>query len=166
MLLGLSLGTFTVLHVLISLVGILAGLVVLVALGRGRHLPAWAFVFLLATVLTSVTGFLFPLKGVTPAVIFGLVSLAVLLPVLYGLYGAGFAGGWRLVYVWGSIFTLYLNCVVLIVQSFQKVPLLNALAPQGNEPPVLVAQALLLALFVWLAVRAVRRFHPLRTPPL
>jgi hypothetical protein len=164
MMLGMSLGAFTTLHVVISLVAIGTGLIVLVALGRGAHLQGWTLTFLLTTLLTSVTGFLFPLVAITPAVLFGIISLVVLLPVFYALYVAKLAGSWRRVYVLGAGVALYLNAFVLIVQSFLKVPFLHPLAPTGKEPPFAIAQLLLLALMVWLVLRALRRFRPVATP--
>jgi hypothetical protein len=138
MMLGLSLGAFTTLHVLISLVGIGTGCVVLVAMGRGTHLPRWTLAFLLTTLLTTVTGFLFPLTVITPAVLFGIISLIVLLPVFYALYGAKLAGPWRRAYVVGA---------------------------SVKEPPFAIAQLLLLALMVWLTIRALRRFRPVAAAP-
>jgi len=165
MMLGVSLGAFTTLHVLISLVGIGTGFVVLAAMGRGTHLPGWTLAFLLTTLLTTVTGFLFPLTVITPAVLFGIISLIVLLPVFYALYGAKLAGPWRRAYAVGASVALYLNAFVLIVQSFLKIPFLHQLAPTGKEPPFAIAQLLLLALMVWLAIRALRRFRPGAAPP-
>jgi hypothetical protein len=160
MILGLSPQTFTLLHVLISLIGIAAGLIVLIAMFNSRRVPGWTVLFLATTVLTSATGFLFPLKGVTPALAVGVLSLLLLAAALAALYARRLAGVWRWIYVVTALVTLYLNCFVLVVQSFQKLPLLTALAPTQSEPPFLVAQVLLLALFVWLGVLAVKRFHP------
>jgi hypothetical protein len=166
MVLGMSLAAFTILHVVISLVGIGTGLIVLLAMGSGRHLPGLTFVFIATTLLTTLTGFLFPLVTITPAVLFGIISSAVLLALLTAIYGAHFAGRWRTVYVLTATFACYLNAFVGIVQSFLKVPFLHPLAPNGNEPPLAIAQGLLLVLFVWLGWRALKHFHPLRTPPL
>ena len=126
----------------------------------GNRLPGWTAVFLVTTVLTSVTGFLFPFTQLLPSHIVGAISLVVLPLALVALYGKGLAGTWRGVYVIGSIFALYLNVFVLVVQAFLKIPPLNRLAPTGSEPPFAIAQLVVLALFIWLGVRAMRRFHP------
>ncbi len=149
---------FTLLHVLISLVGIATGLVVLFGMIRGQRLDSWTAVFLATTVLTSVTGFLFPFNGVTPGIIVGILSIAVLAPAIYGRYSKGMQGGWRKVFTIGSVTALYFNVFVLIVQSFQKIPALNALAPTGSEPPFAVAQGLNLVAFIVLGTLAVKRF--------
>lgn len=158
MLLGLSLPAFTALHVVISLVAIAAGFVVAVAMSNGRHLPTWTAVFLATTVLTSVTGFLFPFTKIGPPHVFGVVSLAVLAFAIPALYVFGLDGWWRPVYVLGSLLCLYLNAVVAIVQAFQKIAFFRALAPTQSEPPFLVAQLLLLAAIAALAVQGARHF--------
>lgn len=161
MILGLSVPAFTLLHVIISLIAIVAGIVTFVAMTNGRKLAGWTDVFLWTTVLTSVTGFFFPITRIGPPHIFGFISIGVLVPVLLGLYVFHLAGGWRGVYVLGSLLTLYLNCVVLIVQSFQKIPFLHQFAPtQTNEPAFGAAQLVLLVLTVLAGFLAFRRFHP------
>ena len=150
---------FTLLHVLISLVGIATGLVVLFGMIRGQRLDPWTSVFLATTVATSVTGFLFPFNGITPGIVVGILSIAVLGLAIYGLYSKSLQGGWRKVYVIGSAIALYFNVFVLIVQSFQKVPVLNALAPTGSEPPFAVAQGITLVAFVVLGALAVKGFR-------
>jgi hypothetical protein len=160
MVLGMSLATFTALHVVISVIAIATGLVVAAGMLAGNRLPGWTAVFLVTTVLTSVTGFLFPFTHVLPSHIVGAISLVVLVPTLVALCGKGLAGSWRGVYVIGSICVLYLNVFVLVVQAFLKIPPLNRLAPTGSEPPFAIAQLVVLALFIWLGVRAMRRFRP------
>ena len=160
MVLGMSLATFTALHVVISLIAIAAGLVVAAGMLSGSRLPGWTAMFLVTTVLTSVTGFLFPFTQVLPSHIVGAISLVVLALTLLALYGKELAGSWRGIYVIGSILALYLNVFVRVVQAFLKIPALNRLAPTGSEPPFAVAQLVVLALFIWLGVRAMRRFHP------
>jgi hypothetical protein len=162
MILGMSIATFTLVHVVISLVAIAAGLVVLIGMLRSYRLPALTALFLLTTVLTSASGFLFPNSTVTPGQIFGYLSLAVLAVALLALYGLHLNGAWRWIYAGSAIVALYLNTFVLVVQSFAKIPALHALAPTGTEPPFLVAQGLLLAVFVVLGIMAVMRFHPER----
>lgn len=145
MILGLSLAAFTQLHVIVSLIGILAGLIFFGALVGRRWLSLWNTLFLLFTILTSVSGFLFPPKPIGPPFIFGVVSLVVLAGALYALYGQHLAGGWRRTYLLAALFAQYLNMVVLVVQSYQKIPALHALAPNGNEPAFLATQLVVLA---------------------
>jgi hypothetical protein len=159
----MSLAAFTALHVVISLVAIATGLLVAAGMLAGNRLPGWTAVFLVTTVLTSVTGFLFPFTQVLPSHIVGAISLVVLVPTLVALYGKGLAGSWRGVYVIGALVALYLNIFVLVVQAFLKIPALNRLAPTGSEPPFAVAQLVVLAGFIWLGIRAMRRFRPV--PP-
>jgi len=151
---------YTIIHVAISLAGIASGFVVLFGMIANKSLKGWTAFFLATTVATSVTGFGFPIKGMTPGLAFGIISLVVLAPTIYALYGRHVAGGWRLVYVIGAVFAFYLNFVVLIVQSFRKVPALHALAPLENEPPVLIAQIVATVAFLVLGVLAVNRFRP------
>ena len=160
MVLGMSLSTFTTLHVVLSLIGIATGFICLFAFVNSRVPPGLTATFLLTTVATSVTGFLFPNLKFTPAVIFGIVSLAVLTPVLLGLYRFRLAGPWRWIFIAGSAFALYLNSVVLVVQSFQKLAFLKRFAPTQSEPPFLAAQGAVLVIIVVLAVLALRRFRP------
>lgn len=145
MILGLSLAAFTQLHVAISLVAILAGAIFFAAALGGRWLQLWNGIFLVFTILTSVTGFLFPPKPIGPPFVFGVVSLLVLALALYALYGQRLGGGWRRTYLLAALFAQYLNMVVLVVQSYQKVPVLHALAPNGTEPVFLVSQLVVLA---------------------
>jgi hypothetical protein len=158
--LGLSLSAFTQLHVVISILGILSGLVVLVGLLRSRLLGGWNEVFLASTILTSVTGFMFPFSKALPSHVVGGISLAVLALALIALYVLRLAGPWRWIYVAAATLALYLNVFVGVVQSFQKLAFLQPLAPTQSEAPFLVAQVAVLAIFVWLGYRAATRFHP------
>ena len=160
MILGMSVGAFTTLHVIISLVAIAAGLIVLVAMAGGRHMAAMTAVFLATTILTSITGFMFPPKPIGPPHIFGVISLVALAVSLVALYGRKLAGIWRPAYIVTAVLSLYLNCVVLVVQSFQKIPALNAFAPTGAEPPFLAAQGVTLLVIGYLGFLAVRRYRP------
>jgi hypothetical protein len=160
MVLGLPLHTFTVVHVAISLVGIASGVVVVLGMLTSMRLNAITALFLLTTVLTSLTGYLFPFHGVTPAIIVGALSLIALLGAIQARYQFRLAGKSRWVYVITSVVALWFNVFVLIVQSFQKVPALNALAPDGNEPPFLIAQVIVMLVFIVLGVLAVKKFHP------
>ncbi|MET0631114.1 MAG: hypothetical protein ABWY92_09665 [Xanthobacteraceae bacterium] len=159
MMLGLSLQAFTILHVIISLVAIAAGLVVFYQMLNSQFSPVWTLVFLVTTILTSVTGFMFPIAAFTPAIGFGIISLVVLAVALYALYSQHLAGAWRWIYVVTALFALYLNVFVLVVQSFQKIPALNALAPKGSEPPFAIAQAVVLAAFLYFGYCAVKAFR-------
>ncbi len=148
MILGLSIAAFTKLHVAISLIAIVSGLVVVYGMLDARRMPAWTVLFLATTVLTSVTGFMFPATTVTPAAIFGVISLVVLAIALLALYAFHANGAWRWIDVVTAVLALYLNVFVLVVQAFQKIAVLHPLAPNGTEPPFLVAQAIVLGTFL------------------
>jgi uncharacterized membrane protein YtjA (UPF0391 family) len=152
--------TFTLIHVILSLVGIVAGLVTAGGLAAGARLPRWAIVYLVTTILTSVTGFGLPATTLLPSHILGIVSLVVLPVVIVADYVKHSAGAWRRVYVLGLVLALYLNTFVLVVQLFRRLPALIAAAPTQSEPPFAITQALMLALFVWLGVAADKGFHP------
>ena len=156
---GMSLSTYTLLHVLISLVGIASGLVVLFGLIAGRRLEGWTAVFLATTVATSVTGFGFPFDHLLPSHKVGFISLAVLAVAIAARYAFHLRGAWRRVYVVCAALALYLNAFVGVVQAFLKVPALKALAPRQTEPPFVVSQGIVLVLFVVLAIVAAMRFR-------
>jgi uncharacterized membrane protein SirB2 len=160
MMLGLSLANFTLLHTAISLIGIATGLVVLYGLLANGRLHSWNTAFLVSTVLTSVTGFMFPFTQWLPSHTFGVVSLLALGFAIAALYRHRLAGKWRVIYLSGVLFALYLNCFVLVVQTFLKVPGVKTLAPTQTEPPFLTAQFLLLVLFIVFGVIAGMRFRP------
>ena len=162
MILGMSLEAFTLLHVIISLIGIASGLIIGFGLVTGSVLPRLTTLFLTTTVLTSATGFLFPLKSIGPPHIVGAISLVVLLPTIFALYGKLLAGSWRVVYIVGAMFSLYLNAFVGVVQTFQKIGFFNALAPTQKEPPFLIAQAITLVFFIVLGVIALKKFRPVQ----
>ena len=159
MTLGMSLETFTLVHVIISLIAIVSGLIALFGMIAGKRLDAMNGLFLTTTVLTSVTGFGFPIHSVTPAVILGILSLIVLAIALFARYARHLAGGWRRTYVITASIALYFNCFVLLVQSFMKVPALHALAPTQKEPPFAIAQLIVLVLFVVLSIVAAKKFR-------
>ncbi len=163
MMLGMSLFTFTLVHVVLSLIGIAAGAVVVFGFISGKRLDGWNTLFLVTTVLTSVTGFMFPFEQVLPSHIVGAISLAVLAVALVALYRFHLAGPWRSVYVVAASVALYFNSFVGIVQAFQKIPVLKAMAPTQSEPPFLVAQLALLGVFILLGTRATRNFRPAAT---
>jgi hypothetical protein len=156
----LGMTTFTIIHVLISLVAIASGPIVLYGLLTSDRLDGWTAIFLTMTVATSVTGFLFPFHGVTPAVIVGILSLVLLAIAIAARYYSRLVGPWRWIYVVTAVMSLYLNVFVLVVQSFQKIPALHALAPKGSEPPFAIAQAAVLIAFLVLGYISVRRFKP------
>src|SRR6184192_3837257 len=151
MIFGLT--TFTLIHVVLSLVGIFAGLV------AGRRLDGWTGVFLVTTVATSVTGFGFPFVAFLPSHAVGIISLVVLAAVIVARYVKHITGAWRGIYVGGTVLALYLNVFVLLVQLFRRLPALIVAAPKQQEPPFLVTQLVVLALFVWLGRAAVKGFR-------
>jgi hypothetical protein len=151
--------TYTLIHVLLSLVGIGSGFVVLFGLLAGRRLNGWTALFLLTTVATSVTGFGFPFDHLLPSHKVGIISLFVLAVAILARYAFHLEGAWRWIYVVSAVIALYLNVFVGIVQSFEKVPALKAMAPTQSEPPFVVTQLVALALFIVLAIFAARRFR-------
>src|ERR1700722_5928895 len=162
MILGMSLSTFVTVHVIISLIGIVAGIVAMFGLLGSNRAPGMTAIFLLFTILTSATGFLFPFEGLKPSYIVGALSLVLLAIACIALYGMKLSGAWRWIYVVTAMVSLYLNVFVLVIQSFLKIPALTALAP-GNPPtgPVFAAvQGIVLLFFIFVIVRLVRRFHP------
>ena len=158
MVLGMSLGTYTTIHVVISLIGIASGLIVLFGLLGGRLLASWNGLFLLTTVLTSVTGFGFPNTKVTPGIILGVLSLIVLAIALFALYGRHLNGIWRRTYAITGMIALYFNVLVLIAQLFEHVPAIHALAPTQTEAPFKIAELLLLVVFAVLIGAAAKTF--------
>ena len=157
-----DLPTFTLIHVFISVIGVISGLVVLGGLAAGSRLEGWTALFLVTTTLTSVTGFGFAAAAVSPAQVVGGLSLVVLAACLAARYWMKLAGGWRTTYVVTAAAAIYLNVFVLVVQVFAKTPALAQLAPTQQEPPFALTQALVLALFVWLGWAAVRGFRAAR----
>jgi hypothetical protein len=160
MILGMSTPAFTLLHVIISVIGIFSGLVVAAGLWSGKRLDNWTGVFLLTTALTSVTGFLFPAAGLDPARVVGLISLAAIALAILGFYVYRLGGAWRWIYVTTALLALYLNCFVAVVQAFQKIPALHALAPKGTEGAFVAAQVTLMLAFILIGVVSVKRFRP------
>jgi hypothetical protein len=157
---GLPTATFTQLHVIISLIGIGSGLLVMYGLIKAKPFNGATLIFLLTTVLTSVTGFAFPNEHVTPGMIVGGISLVMLALAIAARYLFHLGGAWRGIYVITAMISLYLNCFVLVVQLFEKVPGLHALAPNGKEPPFAIAQVTLMVIFIILTVMSVKKFHP------
>ena len=159
MILGMTTSTFTLVHVLLSLVGIGSGFLVVYGLLRGKRFDGATAIFLITTVLTSLTGFLFPFEHLLPSHVVGILSLVVLAVAILARYALHLAGAWRWIYVVSAVLALYLNVFVLVAQAFMKVPALKALAPTQSEPPFLVAQLVVMALFLVLGIFAVKRFQ-------
>lgn len=161
MILGMSIETFTFIHVVISLVGIMTGFIVVALMLQSAPIAGWNAFFLVSTILTSVTGYFFPFdRGLTPAHIVGALSLVALAVALFAVYGRKLAGHWRATYVVAAVFALYLNVFVAVVQSFDKFAYLKQFAPTGAGPAFAVTQALVLALFIIAGIATVRRYRP------
>lgn len=160
MILGMSTAAFTLLHVVVSLVGIAAGFVVLYGMFRSNKLDGWTALFLVTTILTSATGYFFPSDRVIPSHIVGALSLLVLAVAVLAFYRYRLKGPWRWIYVAAAVVALYFNVFVAVIQAFLKAPFLHALAPTQSEAPFVVAQAVVLLAFVALGVVALRSFHP------
>lgn len=159
---GLSLSAFTSLHVIISLIAIISGIVVMFGFLGSKRMPEMTGIFLLFTILTSATGFLFPFEKLLPSHMIGILSLVLLAIACIALYGMKLSGPWRWIYVVTAMISLYLNVFVLVIQAFLKVPPLHALAPSvpPSEPPFAVIQGIVLVFFVVVIIGAVRRFRP------
>ena len=160
MVFGMSLATYTAVHVIISLIGIASGLIVLAGLLRGQLLTMWNGLFLITTVLTSVTRFGFPYTKLTPGIILGILSLIVLAIAIFALYGRRLNGSWRRTYVITAMIALYFNVFVLVAQIFEHVPAFHALAPTQTKEPFKIAQLLLLVVFAVLIGAATRKSRP------
>lgn len=159
MTLGMSLATFTLVHVIISLIGIGSGLAVVYGFLTGKRYDSMTAIFLLTTVLTNVSGFGFPFDHLLPSHKVGIISLVLLAIAILARYVFHLAGAWRSTYVVTAAMALYFNCFVLVVQLFEKVSALKALAPTQKEPPFLVAQLLVLAIFIGLTILSAKRFR-------
>jgi hypothetical protein len=157
MIFGLTIFTFV--HVVLSLFGILSGLVVAFGLLASARLDGWTALFLATTVLTSVTGFFFPFHGVTPGIVIGILSLIMLAIAILARYALHLAGAWRWIYVVTAMIALWFNCFILIVQLFEKVPALHALDPTQSGPPFKVTQVVVLLLFLFWTIAAAIKFH-------
>jgi len=165
MILGMSISAFTTLHVVLSLIGIGTGLVVLVGMYRSKLLDGWTGAFFATTILTSVTGYVFPAEKVLPSHIVGAVSLIVLAIAVLGFYRYHLQGSWRWIYVVTAIIALWLNVFVAVAQSFAKIPFLHGLAPTQSEPPFGISELVVLIDFIGLGIGAVRSFHPAASAP-
>jgi hypothetical protein len=159
MILGMSLSTFTLVHVLLSLVGVGSGLLVVYGMLLGKRFDGATAIFLTTTILTSASGFLFPFEHLLPSHVIGAISLIALGIAVLARYSLHLERGWRATYAACSVLALYLNVFVLIVQIFLKVSAAHALAPTGKEPPFLIVQLIVLAIFVVLGIQAVKKFE-------
>ena len=166
MVLGMSLSTFTRVHVLISLAGIGSGLIVVYGLLTANRLNGWTAIFLVTTILTSLTGYLFPVEHILPSHIVGFISLVALAIALVARYARHMERSWRSTYVISAVVALYLNVFVAVAQSFMKIPAVHALAPTQKEPPFLIAQLVVMAIFVVIGIFAVKKFRiePIAAP--
>jgi len=151
---------YTLIHTLISLVAIFTGLGVVLGMLGGKRLDAWTKWFLITAVATTITGFFFPFHGFTPAIGLGIISLPFLALTIFARYAKDLAGPWRWIYVIGAVICLYFNLFVAVVQAFEKIPALHAVAPTQSEPPFKLTQLIVLLVSVLLAIVAVIRFHP------
>jgi hypothetical protein len=159
MILGMTTANFTVFHTALSLIGIVSGLVVVYGMLGGKLVEKWTALFVLTTLLTCLTGYFFPVEHLLPSHIVGAITLVALAGAVLARHAFHLEGGWRRTYVLTALLALYLNCFVLVVQLFLKVPSLHAMAPKGQEPPFLIAQLVLLGVFIWLAIAAVKGFR-------
>ena len=158
MILGMT--PLVLIHTLVSLVAIVVGFVVLKGLFDNKRLDGWTRAFLATILFTNASGFILPATRILPSHIVGVVGLVVVLVAYYARYSAKMAGKWRAVYVGTAVASLYFDCFVLVAQLFAKVPALKAMAPTQSEPPFAIAQTIVLLIFVWIGVRAVRRLRP------
>ena len=151
---------YTVIHTLISLIAIFTGLIVVFGMIGGNRLDGWTKWFLITAVLTTATGFFFPFHGFTPAIGLGIISLPFLALTIFARCSKQLAGAWRWIYVIGAVICLYFNLFVLVVQSFEKVPALHAIAPTQTESPFKLTQLAVLIVSILLGIVAVVRFRP------
>jgi len=160
MILGMPISIYTLIHVVLSLIGIFSGAIVVLGMLNAKMLEGWTALFLATTVLTSMTGFYFPSPMFGPPHAVGIISLTVLALVLLALYAYRLAGPWRWIYVMGVILALYLNVFVGVAQAFQKLTFLRSLAPTQTELPFFITQLVVMVIFIMIGTLAVRSFHP------
>ena len=157
---GIPTHLFLEIHVAVSLIALAAGLVVLYGLLSGQALGGWTVLFLVTLILTSVTGFPLPPFGFDPPRAVGTLSLILLAIAVLAVYGFKLGGAWRWIYIVTALTALYLDAFVGVIQAFAKIDFLHELAPTQSEPPFLIVQLVVLAIFVVLGFLAVRRYHP------
>jgi hypothetical protein len=152
--------TFTIVHVALSLIGILSGFIVAFGMLAAKRPGGLTALFLVTTAATSVTGFFFRFHGVTPGIVIGVISLVLLAIAILALYGLHLAGPWRWIYAVTAMMALYLNCFVLVAQLYEHVPALHALDPTQSGAPFKITQLAVLVLFVVLASAVTAKFYP------
>lgn len=157
--LGMSLPVFTAFHTIISLIAIVIGLFIVFGFLTAKRLPTLTAVFLITTVATSATGFLFPFHGFKPSYAVGILSLVMLAIAIVARYVGHINGSWRWIYVVSSVVSLYFNVFVLVAQSFGKIPALKALAPTQTEPPFAIAQIIVMIFFILIGIYSVKKFR-------
>lgn len=155
-----GIAALTLFHVIVSLIAIVAGVALAYGLISGKRFDRWTALFMLTTAVTVLTGFVFPYNGFTPGIGVGIICLLVFIPTALARYRFGMAGSWRPVFIVGALALFYFNCLVFVVQSFQKIPPLNALAPTGGEPIVSIVQAIVFLAFLIVGYLSLRRFRP------
>ena len=165
MILGMSISAFTTIHVVLSLIGIAAGFVVVAGLFGSKRVDGWTGAFLATTILTSVTGYFFPVDKILPSHIVGAVSLIVLAVAVLSYYRYHLQGSSRWIYVVTALVALWLNVFVAVAQSFAKFPFLHSIAPTQSEPPFVISQLVVLIVFVALGIGAIKSFHPASSAP-
>jgi hypothetical protein len=151
---------YTVIHTLISVIAIFTSLMVLLGMIGGERFDCWIKWFLSTAVATTITGFFFPFHGFTPAIGLGIISLPFLALTIFARYPKHLAGSWLWIYVIGAVICLYFNLFVAVVQAFEKIPALHALAPTQSEPPFKLTQLVVLLVSALLAIATAIRFHP------
>jgi len=157
---GIPTDIFLDIHVALSLIGLVFGLIVLYGLLSGEVFGVWTALFLLAMILTNVTGFPLPPFGLDPPRMVGILSLILLAVALLAIYVFRVSGPWRWIYVVAAMTALYLDAFVGVIQAFAKLSFLHELAPTGSEPPFVIVQVLVLVFFVVFGFLAARRFRP------
>jgi hypothetical protein len=155
-----GIAALTLFHVIVSLIAIVAGVALAYGLISGKRFDRWTALFMLTTAVTVLTGFVFPYNGFTPGIGVGIICVLVFIPTALSRYRFGMAGFWRPVFIVGALALFYFNCLVFVVQSFQKIPPLNALAPTGGEPIVGIVQAVVFLAFLIVGYLSLRRFRP------
>jgi hypothetical protein len=156
----IDLPTYTLIHTALSLIALAAGLIVGAGLARGEASRSWSWLFIVTAFLTSATGFGFPVKGILPSHIVGVLALGTLAIAMAARFLWRFKGAWRWLYAVGIVINVYLLAFVTVFQAFGKVPFLHALAPTASESPFAVTQLTVLVLFLVLGIAAARRFRP------
>jgi hypothetical protein len=157
---GIPTHLFLQIHVAISLIALVTGLIALIGWLTGNFSRGWTALFLVTLILTSVTGFPLPPFGLDPPRMVGILSLILLAIAVLAIYVFNVRAAWRWIFLVTAIAALYLDAFVGVIQAFAKLSFLHELAPNGSEPPFVIAQVVVLAIFVVLGFLALRRFHP------